>query len=231
MLTKKNILKIDAKFAMLVLHTSRKMEEKMSVDEFILFCKQLSLTEHLPNDVASYQGIFSYFKNAGIWSYENYHLLETIIENFVPEISESMQEYQKDYEGFKVATQLKHYIDALVELPRVKPDPALFARLETKIEVRISDRSLQYIDQLWKSLSHHFCLKSYELVLENMTPGSLTITWCFPRHETSQVKAMATSSSEFFSKHNIVEVSIDSQLIFQAEKTSHTEVYVLFVHL
>ena len=82
-----------------------------------------------------------------------------IAENFVPEIIESMQEYQRDYEGFKVATQLQHYIDALIESPLVKPDPALFARLETKIQVHISDRSLQYIDQLWKSLSQHFSLK------------------------------------------------------------------------
>ena len=226
MLTLKNIVKIEGRFGVLVVRTCDKLEEKKeSVSRFSLFCKQQhSLFKCLPimGNATSFTSIFECFTENGIWSYRNYHFLEVIIENFVPELCQSMVEYQNDYEGFKVATQLEHYIDALVQLPPLKsPDPALFLQLETKLQVSVSDRSLQYVDQLWKSLSQHFSLKPYTLVLENISTGSLAITWCLPRQEASRVGVMiATSSAEFFSKHGIVKVSMDSQLVYQL----HTKV-------
>ena len=161
----------------------------------------------------------------GVWSYKNYYFLNAIIKKFVPDLCNDMKEYRELYEGFRLAAKLEHYIAALDTIPTPEsPDPEIFSRMVTKLQVDPSEKMLKYIDDLWEALS---ILPPYQLLLEKVQPGSITITWCFPRYEMMRITEMVKSSFQFFSEHDIAEVSIDGEIVYPTKTDTQLEVRLI----
>ena len=191
----------------------------------------------------NFTDLFKTITTHGVWSYNNYDFLECIINEYIPDLCAAMTNYQKDYVGYTLTTKIEDHIETVATLTDSEishPDPELFSRLETRIHIKLSERTLKYIDELWKSLSVHFVLKPYLLLLDKVMKGSITITWCFPRYETKRIIEIVKSSSQFFSEHDIVEVSIDGESFYLTKTntqfevrrhTSYTNYYLLFKFL
>ena len=233
MLTRKNLTKIKAKFAKLVALTPMKLQErKTDIEEIRLFLISSlcdgnnSLVEEL-EIATNFTDLFKTITTHGVWSYSNYDFLECIINEYVPDLCAAMTDYQKDYVGYTLTTKIEDHIDAVATIADSEtphPDSDLFSRLETRIHAKLSERTLKYIDELWKSLSVRFVLKPYQLLLDKVMKGSITITWCFPRYETKRIIEIVKSSSQFFSEHDIVEVSIDGEFVYQTRTDPQLEV-------
>ena len=233
MLTRKNLMKIKVKFGRLVTLTSKKLQnEEIDIEEARLFL--ISTLCDNNKSFAAELGIatnFTYLFGAitthGVWSYNNYDLLECIINEYVPDLCAAMTDYQKDYVGYTLTTKIEDHIDAVATIANsesLHPDPNWFSYLETRIHGKLSERTLKYIDELWKSLSVHFVLKPYLLLLDKVMKGSITITWCFPRYETKRIIEIVKSSSQFFSEHDIVEVSINGEIVIPIKTNTQLEV-------
>ena len=233
-LTKKNITKIRGKFSWLIVEISRKLQQaQVSIEDFRLFVATF-FSPTLQDAAAvvaelekatNFSTLLQVLTKHGMWSYENYHFLESVIEMYVPDLRKDMEGYLEHLEGFRLATKLEHYIAALDTLPNPEsPDSEIFSRIKTKLQVKPSERTLKYIDDLWKSLSIHFNLPPYQLLLEKIKKGCVTITWCFPRCETMRITEMVKSSIQFFSEHDIVEVSINREILYEAKMDLQLEV-------
>ena len=233
MLTRKNLMKIKVKFGRLVTLTSKKLQnEEIDIEETRLFlistlCDNNKSFAAELGMATNFTNLFGTITTHGVWSYNNYDLLECIINEYVPELCTAMTDYQKDYVGYTLTTKIEDHIDAVATIPDSEnshPDPELFSRLETRIHIKLSERTLKYIDELWKSLSMHFVLKPYLLLLDKVMKGSITITWCFPQYETKRIIEIVKSSSQFFSEHDIVEVSIDGEIAYPTKTDTLLEV-------
>ena len=233
-LTKKNITKIRGKFSWLVVQISRKLQQaQVRIEDFRLFLttffsptlKDASAVIGELEKATNFSTLFQVLTTHGMWGYENYYFLESVIELYVPDLRKDMKGYLEHLEGFRLATKLEHYIAALEMLPNPEsPDPEMFSRMVTKLQVKPSERTLKYIDDLWESLSIHFNLPPYQLLLEKVLKGCVTITWCFPRYETMRITEMVKSSVQFFSEHDIVEVLINGEIFYQAKADTQLEV-------
>ena len=238
MLTRKNLITIKAKFAKLVALTPMKLQEgKIDIEEIRLFLISSlcdgnnSLVEEL-GIATNFTDLFKTITTHGIWSYNNYDFLECIIKEYVPDLCTAMTDYQNDYVGYWWTTKIEDHIDAVATIPDSEtphPDPDLFSRLETRIHAKLSERTLKYIEELWKSLSVRFALKPYLLLLDKVMKGSITITWCFPRYETKRIIEIVKSSSQFFSEHDIVEVLIDGEIAYPTKTDTQLEVRLIII--
>ena len=206
--TKTNITMIQGEFGWLVTQTDEKLQQaQVTIKKLCLFFTTSffpSLKEKETDDVPAtaivaelekatdFHCFFQVLTMHGVWSYKNYYFLNAIIKKFVPDLCNDMKEYRELYEGFRLAAKLEHYIAALDTIPTPEsPDPEIFSRMVTKLQVDPSEKMLKYIDDLWEALS---ILPPYQLLLEKVQPGSITITWCFPRYETQIVHACMQQS-------------------------------------
>ena len=160
----------------------------------------------------------------GLLSYKDHHFLDAIINEFIPDLHDDMVDYQKDYAGYQFATNLEHHLAAETNL--VDPNPELFSCLKITVRVKLSDRALTYIEELWELLLIRFELPSCQLLLKSILGGSIDISWCFPQCETTRMVEVVKSSSQFFADHSIVRVSINEQVFY--ELSLHQEVCVTY---
>ena len=232
-LTQKNLMKIKFKFGRLVALTSKKLQEgEMDIKEICQI-----ITASLCDDSKSFSaelGIATNFTDLfvtitalGVWSYNNYNLLECIINEYIPDICAAMTDYQKDYRGYRLTTKIEDHIKAVATLSdsdTPHPDSNWFSCLETRIHVKLSERTLKYIDELWKSLSVLFDLPPYQLLLDKVMKESITITWYFPRYRTKRIIEIVKSSSQFLSEHDMVEVSINGEITYPKKAVTELEV-------
>ena len=132
-LTKKNITKIRGKFSWLVVQISRKLKQaQVSIEDFRLFLttffsptlNDASAVVAELEKATSFSTLFQVLTTHGMWSYENYYFLESVIELYVPDLRKDMKGYLEHLEGFRLATKLEHYIAALEMLPN--PDVPYF---------------------------------------------------------------------------------------------------------
>ena len=81
------------------------------------------------------------------------------------------------------------------------------------LDRRISDVSLDYVHNLWRSFAEEYDLPSATAIIEDITLGSLRITWLLLPFIISKI----TPRSKFFKRNNITQILIDD-VIFYDEK-------------
>ena len=228
-LTQANLLKIKLKFSTLVSKTSNQLQKKVDISElqrsiitsFSIPHKGSIATEFKAAvDVAS---LFDLLTSHGLLSYKNYHFLTAIINEFIPDLHDVMVDYQKDYAGYQYATNLEHHLAAETNL--VDPNPELFSCLKITVRVKLSDRALAYIEELWELLLIRFELPPYQLLLKRILEGSIDISWSFPQCETTRMIEVVKSSSQFFVDHRIVRVSINEQVFYELPFLQEVSIY------
>ena len=126
-LIKKNITKIRGMFGKLVTQTSIKLHQqaKVSVKDFRLFFitsffpalkdkKSISKVAVLVDlkKATNFSTLLQVLTTHGVWSYENYYFLESVIEMYVPDLRKDMEGYLEHLEGFRLTTKLEQYIAA-----------------------------------------------------------------------------------------------------------------------
>ena len=230
---------IKGKFAFLVLTTFTKLQVKLitgeslrtylvafygtnthfDADKFVRKCinQGLSLSE-----------VFDAINKRGLWDYMNYGLLQSIIEQFLSEDTETSDmliRYQKDISGYFLATSIEEYIkNAQSEkqyelhselLPLPSPDKNLFTVLLIKIKgVDVTQQSLAYINQLWKSLANQISLPLQMLLLRTVGKGCIVITWLIPSYVVPHVIKRVGENSNYFEEEYIIKVVVDHRCIY-----------------
>ena len=218
-MTQVNLHTIRSNFSILVSKASDQLEEK-KVDLLKLqrhIITSFSITHEgsiaefkAAGDVAS---LFDLLTKYGLLSYKNYHFLTVIIKTFIPDLHADMVDYQKDYAGYQFATNLEQHLADETDL--VDPNPELVSCLKITVRVKLSDRALKYVEELWELLLVRFELPPYQLLLKRISGGSIDISWCFPQCETTRMVEVVKSSSQFFSDHSIIRVSINEQVFYE----------------
>ena len=171
------------------------------------------------------QSIFSILTRHGMWSYINYHLLEKIVDEYMPHDDEQQKQlkcYIEELEKFAGDTRIHEYIavcqvltaapkpkqESLVPVDTHSPDPELFSCLTTKVELTAQLDKISHVLALQGHMMKHFSLSCPTLLLGSIRCGSVVINWHFPMAEIKRISSTAASSSDFFKEHSILQVTV-----------------------
>ena len=175
--------------------------------------------------------IFRALSKHRLWDYLNYFLLQSIIEEFASdddELNDMMGEYQKDLTGHILTLRIQTYLDAshyehsivgegentTNEIATSPPPRQLFRKLSVKVEANVTDHSLNYVTDLWRSLAKLILLPQPAMILHNIAEGCVGIIWLIPANLVKHVIRMARETSNKFAEQKIQNVMLEEQCIY-----------------
>ena len=221
---------------------------EISVEDMQTFLVTMYPTESTDgNDVvimvvesaASLDEIFRALGKYKLWDYLNYYLLQSIIEEFAEdddELNGMMVQYQKDLTGHILVLQIQTYLDAThYEHPIVTSDSEnsteetvstpppqelrkIFKKLSVKVNANVGDHTLNYVNDVWRSLTHQVLLPRPAVILHSIAEGCIGITWLIPTNLVNHVTIMVQKSSSMFAKQDIQQVILEEQCIYPMSK-------------
>ena len=102
--------------------------------------------------------------------------------------------------------------------------PELFQFLKCKVRVKITVCSLNYIEDLWKSLGKQFELPRLMLLLHKIANGCLELTWRIPCKIAARIILKTKESRDYFRKQGFLNVSIGSIHIYVESEAAKDKV-------
>ena len=233
---RRNLIVIRGKWGDLVVRTDEVLQDKLDSKEitssrFRLFLGNLYSCEGKMNGnqfirkllirrTASISEMFETLTVEDAWDFLNYYPLECIIEKFGDASTRKMMErYKSDLTGYTLMTAIKDHLEA-VDLEhtthRILPIPQekLFVILSGKVKVKITNHSLKYVRDVWRSLAGRFSLPMPALLLHKIAKGCLEITWRIPSELSAYVIRKAKESDEYFKEQHFLRVSVDGVHVY-----------------
>ena len=216
---------MEAKFAVLLTNTCRKLKEKRinfeDLQTFLISC--FPPGECIPRS-SNINEIFEAITCHQLWDYWNYYPLEGIVQEFAPndpDITSWIETYRQDLESYKVVTKLIHHIESLA-----KYDKRYYQRVSFKLKTEFTDHTLKYIDDLWNKFSNLHDLPSRVALFDSIREGCVSIVWLIPSHLAPQIRSTTPHSADFYRKHEITRVELGEECIYQ-ENEEHQKVCML----
>ena len=249
---KRRIQMIQGKFSMLVTKSLRRLQKrKINVDDVQMFLVTMysSPNSRDGSDIVitviesakTLDAIFRALSKCRLWDCFNYYLLQNIIEEFASEddeLNRMMQNYQKDLTGYVLALKIETYLDAnehstttsdsedsaneIVTLPP-QQKRELFKKLTAKVSANVTDHSLAFVNNLWRSLANQFALPRPAMMLHKVAEGCIGITWLIPANLVKHVTRMAQKTSNMFAEKHILRLTLDKQCIYPMETKLDTQ--------
>ena len=246
----RNIQMIKGKFSILVTKSRRKLQNrKIDVDDVQVFLVTMysspdskdgsDTVTTVVESARSLAEIFRALSKHRLWDYLNYYLLQSIIEEFAgddKELNGMMEQYQEALTGYVLTLRIQTYLDAVNhpiatsdsdnsadEVVPLQQDHKLFRKLTTKCEVNITNHTLSYVIDLWRSLAKQFALPRPAMILHDIAEGCIGITWLIPVNLVKYVTRMAQETTNVFAKENVLRVMLGERCIYPMDAELETE--------
>lgn len=227
---KRNLAKIKGSFATLVTKVTMNLTRKnIDMCEFRLYI----ITLFPPGDIIFHASnvaeVCEAISHHQLWDFSSHSPVDEIVKKFGaddPELSGWINEYKSELAGFKAVTKIAHYIEACsddediadseqsLEQNLARYDKRYCRKLSVKLKARVTEKSLQYIDQFWRSIADYFCLPSLSVLLDRIKEGCVEVTWLIPTVSALQVQANIQDSEEFLKKMEITQVIMDGEILY-----------------
>ncbi len=230
---------IKGHFADLTVRVRRRLKAiNIDVDDFRLYLTSRFGCGDFISSISSVSEVIDAVTRKPLWDYYNYHALEGIIKYFGKDDSEMigwMEKYKTRLTAFKATTKIADYIDIKdddeliygADIPfkdhQKLYDRKFYHELSFKLSqkrknniIRVDERCLSYIDELWKSVSDQFLLPPLPIILEKIRNGCIEVTWIVPVTIALTINLKATShrSIEFYRQKNIVQITMNDRTVF-----------------
>jgi hypothetical protein len=192
--------------------------------------------------VASFQGcsipetldltkLFNIITEAKLWRYDHYVPLQQLAQKFLhddEQVRKDTSDYRDRLSGFLTTTKIIDFIklSELDESEDGTEQPFLpekykkyYRKLKVKLKLdkKITELTLSYVNTLWESLAEEFDLPSLTAVIDKIIDGSLVISWLILPHIADKIRTSSCKALRFYQQHGIVEVYIDDGWVY-AEK-------------
>ena len=233
--TSENKRNITAKYAALLANVYSRLQQKgIDVRKFRLFV----VARFPPGDciphTADLAEIFEAITRNRLWDFLNYQPLEDIVQHFGADdeqLKDWVKEYKADLVGFKACTKIVHYLavvesdssfdESESEQPTL-PKPAryhheYYRKLSLKLKVKVTDQSLSYIDDVWRSVSEYLLLMPLLTLLDHIHKGCITVVWLIPTGLVPQLLKRIRQAGDFFQQHHIASVTLDDRCVYDEE--------------
>ena len=227
-MTRRNLTKIKESFAKLLKDVAKKLKNKeLDIEVFHFFMVALFPPGTCIPQSANVIKMFEAVTRNGLWSYWHFTPVEKIVTEYAPNDDEMkgwLDNYKKELSGYKATTKIadeieRYSIDEIEEAdpnrrPTMAYDPAYLRRLSLKLKTRVTEKSLEYIDDLWLSLAEFFLLPSLSALLDNIQRGCVEVSWLIPPHYVFQIIGNLQENSSFLQSKDIIKVFLDGDCVY-----------------
>ena len=250
-IARRNIRKINGKFSMLVTKSCKRLQSKnIDIEVFQMFLITMYsspssrdgsvMITTVIDSANTLDKIFRTLSEHGFWDYLNYYLLQDIIEEFTSdddELNNMMEQYQKDLTGYVLTLEIQKYLEATHNKhpitvsdsensgdETVSPQKKqLFEELSIKVDANVTDHTIGYVYDLWRSLRNQFKLPRPAMILHSIAEGCICITWLIPANLVTHVTRMVQETANMFAKLHILKVMLWEHCIYPMETELETE--------
>ena len=243
-ITRMSRQKIEVKFAALLTNICRKLRGKQInfTDLQIFFTSFFSSGEWIAKS-SNIQETFDTLTRHKLWDYWNYYPLEGLVHAFAAddqEILSWIETYKQDLRSYRITTKVIDHIAAVgsgsrYELPLEEKQPArydqrYYQKLSIKLKMKVTDHTLDYIEDLWKEFAELHGLPPYKALLDCIHEGCVLIVWLLPTHLAPQILHAVPHSDDFYHKHEVMRIELAGKCIYQEEKELD-EVHISVIHM
>lgn len=230
-LAKENLEKIKSCFASLINKVSSKLSS-MNIDmrEFRPFIANLFPPGDFITDATTIAEVFNTLTRKGLWSHSYYRTFESVYKEFGQgdeELRKWISNYKSELAGFKATTKIIDYIDLCNDEENIAdPDDSITQyieydrkycrRLAFKLKKQITEKSLEYVDEFWRSLADLFVIPSLPFLLESIREGCTEITWLISSSVSFELKSALTTYKDIlalFEHYEVLQVTLDDSII------------------
>ena len=192
----------------------------------------------IPSD-GKIKDIFKALTEKKFWNFYDVSYLESIIKKFSQELEvENMalvSEYKKQLAGFRTATKIADYIKSNPEAQKLseeyvsikeeegKYDERYRMKLSAKLKgkdkfgIKISLKSLEYVEKLWNSLCEEFDMPSLPKLLDSIVDGSIIIHWLILHTQARSILERIREAVGFFERNFIANIYLEKICIYDEE--------------
>ena len=220
-----NYYTIRGNFANLVRKASSRLQSIVNIDEFKLFVISLFQPGDCIPDSVKVCEIFCAITKNGLWDFINYYPLKQIIKEFASkdtQMSEWIKQYEEDISGYMLCTKIVDHIgvvtasgfsdidsaEQLEEKP-AKYDKRYYHKLSVKVRAKVTEKSMQYVYELWESLVSNLLLPSLTTILDSVLNDCILVTWLIPTKHIPELVKKAHANPDFFQEHNVLWATVD----------------------
>ena len=151
-------------------------------------------------------------------SYKNFYILRSIIDHYASddiEMETKLDEYEQELAGYFLVTKMKDYLNAEIEQSEhSKLDPNLLDELSFKVKANVTEKTVAYVSELWKSLIRQVKLPVTTVLFHRIAEGCVKITWLLPCHLTEFTTRRLQESTNYFQEENILQVTIAGRCVY-----------------
>ena len=147
------------------------------------------------------------------WNFLSYSLLEQVVCDYGDEdLKTDMEDYKKQLKQFRCATRLCDFAKYSVKINENLSEQNLKC-FTIKLGQSWDECTLEDLENLSEKISQRFFLPPFSLVLHDINPGCINVTWAVPVMITVSLKENIenTDMGEFCKEHGIMAISIDGQ--------------------
>ena len=219
---------------MLLLALTVLQKKNISVPNFRVFLAASYVPEEESNDTRlinpsrfisevigtaqSLSEVFETLMSKELLSFKNYHVLRPIIDNYAGEVTAKLNGYEDELGGYVLVTKIQDYLDAdLEQSEQSKPDPKLFDELSIKVKVNVTEKTMEYVSELWSSLGRRIRLPLLALPLHQVRDGCVEVVWLLPCHLTHFATIQVKENTDYFCEENVLQVTIAGRCIYEEE--------------
>lgn len=167
------------KFTKLQQNVRTKLQSCVNVKQFYLFVTGLFPPGDYIPDSVGFDETFSAISKNGLWDYINYSSLKCIVEEFAgndTQMPEWVKQYEEALSGYMLNTKISDHINAVAthasdsmdieqsEGNLAKYDAQYYHPFSVKVDAKVNEKPMQYINKLWESLAVHFVLPSHTVI-------------------------------------------------------------------
>ena len=230
-MARQGLTKIKQSFASLLKNVAVKFKSKQELDleVFRFFIVNLFPPGECIPQSSNVVTIFEAVSRNGLWSYWHYTPVEKIVKEYAPEDDEMkgwLVNYKRELCGFKATTKIADAIEVygsnieeFEEGDRSKSivlshDQNYLRKLSVKLKTPVTEKTLEYVDDLWLSLAEYFLLPALSALLDNIKRGCIEVSWLIPPHYVFQVVGNLQENASFLQTKNIIQVFVDDECVY-----------------
>ena len=221
---------INRKFGELLEDSCMKLREKgVDMKNFCHFLGGLFPPGDWIPESPSVDEVFDFITHHKLWDYWNFFPLAMIVDKYLSkdkEMKAKIETYKTDLASYKATTKIVDYIKIVAsesssddsseeQTPvKLKYNRRYYCKLSAKLDMKFTDHTLEYLDDIWKEFAGLFNLPSIVALLDCICERSILIVWYIQSHFAPQIFKTAPHSVDFYLKHHITRVEFDGVCIY-----------------
>lgn len=230
-----NISTMEGKYAILITSIAEKLEEmNISFRSFRLYIATFfpKQKQHLLSKASNVFEVFEVLAGVPNWKYDSMSAIESVCKHFGRGdkfLRKMINDYKSELAGFRAVTKIVDYIkfnnskesnhdhdnvmstqEAMAEY-----DENYCSKLSIKLNEKIKNESLSYIDHLWASLSYYLFLPELPVTLQSICEGCIQVTWFIPTIVAQKLKIQEETFIEVAHEYEIAQANINGDVFFK----------------